>query len=163
MISEGAEGREDAPAPSAGAGAKVRVVERLADGLALTANAVLESVTERVGTLIEGSVERLADGLQRAVEGLLGGTGEPADGVVPPASFPAPPPAPVSSACSSGSSLLSGESGSCGGAAEKLFHQFAALAPFSAVIPSLDGEVTWLSREPLVPNSAPRPPNERPG
>ena len=161
MISEGAEGREDAPAPSAGA--KVRVVERLADGLVLTANAVLESVTERVGTLIEGSVERLADGLQRAVEGLLGGTGEPADGVVPPASFPAPPPAPVSSACSSGSSLLSGESGSCGGAAEKLFHQFAALAPFSAVIPSLDGEVNWLSREPLVPNSAPRPPNERPG
>jgi hypothetical protein len=163
MMSEGAEGREDAPAPAAGTGGKIGIVERLADGLALTANAVLESATERVGTLIEGSFERLAGGLQRAVEGLLGGIRAPADGTVPPASVPAPPPAPVSSACSSGSSLLSGESGSCGGAAEKLFHQFAALAPFSAVIPSVDGEVTWLSREPLVPNSAPRPPNERPG
>jgi hypothetical protein len=154
--------KKDVVAP-VGGGEKGGIVGRLADELAWTATALLESVPERVGTLIEEGVERLAAGLGRAVEGLLGGTGSPAEGGVPPASVPAPPPAPVSSGCSSGTSLRTGESGSCGGTAEKLFHQFAVLAPFSVVIPSVEGGVSWLSREPLVPSSAPRPPNERPG
>ena len=155
--------KEDVFEAPAGAGEKEGVVEELAGDLAQTATVLLETVPESVGALIERGVENLADGLKHAVKGLLEGSGLPA-GSVPPASIPAPPPpAPRSPGCSSGSTLVSGESGSCGGDAEKLFHQFAVLAPFSVVLPSADGEVTWLSREPLVPNSAPRPPNERPG
>lgn len=162
MMSREAVAKEDVVEAPVGAGEKSGVVEELAGDLAQTATALLETVPAHVGALIERGVENLADGLKHAVKGLLGGPGTPADSVPPP-SIPAPPPMPVSSGCSSGSTLISGESGSCGGAAEKLFHQFAVLAPFSVVLPSVDGEVTWLSREPLVPNSAPRPPNERPG
>ncbi|WP_166172382.1 hypothetical protein [Rubrobacter tropicus] len=147
---------------AAGAGERDGIVGRLAGGLVRSATVLLGTVPERVGALIEESVENLADGLKQAAKGVWGGPGSPADSA-PPASFPAPPPAPVSPGCSSGNSLTSGQSGSCGGAAEKLFHQFAVLAPFSAVLPRVDGEVSWHSREPLVPSSAPRPPNERPG
>ena len=156
-------GKKDVVVPAVD-GEKGGVVRRLADGLVRRATALLESAPERVGAIIEEGVERLTAGLGRAVEGLLDGTGAPAEGGVPPTSVPAPPPpAPVAPGCSSGASLLSGESGSCGGAAEKLFHQFAVLAPFSMVLPSVGNEISWLSREPLVPSSAPRPPNERPG
>jgi hypothetical protein len=162
MMPGDAVSEEDVVAP-AGVGEERGAIERLANDLAQTATVLLETVPERVGALIERGVENLADGLKQAVKGLLEGSGMPADSV-PPVSVPAPPPpAPVSPGCSSGSTLVSGESGSCGGAAEKLFHQFAILAPFSVVVPGMDGEVTWLSREPLVPDSAPRPPNERPG
>lgn len=150
---------------SVGGGERNGVVLRLAGGLTGTAADLFGSVPGRVGALIEAGADRVAGGLGRAVEGLLGGSGKPFGGpppedVVPPA---APPPAPVSSACSPGGTSLSGGSGSCGGAAEKLFHQFAVLAPFAVVVPLPEIEVAFHSREALLPSVAPRPPNGRPG
>lgn len=140
-------------------------VRRLAGGFARKAAALIEAVPGRVGGLIEAGVGRLVDGLGRAVEGFLGGTNSPA-GALPPVGAVAPPPAPapVAPGCASGGPSVSGGPGSsCGGYADGLFHGFAVLVLISGVVPLPAGEALWLSREPLLPSAAPRPPNGRPG
>lgn len=139
-------------------------VKRFARSLALTAGNLLDAVPGRVRAMVEG-MNRLVVELERVVGVLLGG-GRPADGPTPAGVVPiAPPPAPVSPGCSPPGGLSFGGTGSCGGGgtAGKLFQEFAVLSPFSVVLPRVDREIAWLSREPLRPNSAPRPPNARPG
>ena len=140
----------------------------MANELARAATGLLENVPDEIDDLIQ-KVGRLASGLERAVGWLLGDVGRvpgPAEEpLLPGATGPAalPPPAPAPSGCSplaNGPSF--GGSGACGGAFERILDHFGALAPTPMIL-SQSGEIAWLSREPLRPSSAPRPPNERPG
>jgi hypothetical protein len=129
----------------------------------------LGSFPDHIATL-GARASDLVGGVTRAVSGavgwlLEGGRPSPVDDpLIPPAAPAAPPPPvpiPVGQSYLAGGSF-SGESVSSGGKSEKLIHQFAVLDVLS--LPLLQGsERPWTWREPLRPNSAPRPPNERPG
>jgi hypothetical protein len=117
-----------------------------------------------VGKVADG----VAGGIAEAAGRLLGGgPSGPADGPLLPARLPAapPPPAPVPAggSYSSGGSASGGPNASSDdhdGPSQE--HQFGVLDPFSFSL-SRGGGRTWLSREPLTPSSAARPPNDRPG
>jgi hypothetical protein len=127
---------------------------------------------ERTARLVERTSD-VVGWLVRALSGVLGGlvgsTGMPIPGGDPlnPPAAPVPTaPPPAVPILVGGSSLVggsfSGESVSSGGKSKKLIQQFAVLDVLS--LPLLQGsERPWTWREPLRPNSAPRPPNERPG
>ncbi len=147
-------------------GADETAVGGLANELALAATGLLENVPEEIGDLIQ-KVGRLASGLERAVGWLLGDVGRVPGPVEEPlltgATGRAALPPPATSGCSplaNGPSF--GGSGVCGGAFERILDHFGALAPTPMILSQSD-EIAWLSREPLRPSSAPRPPNERPG
>jgi hypothetical protein len=145
------------------------VVERLASEFARAVDKLLDSFTDPIATL-GGRASHLVAGLTRAVSGAVGwllegeGPSPVDDPLIPPATPAAPPPPvpiPVGQSYLAGGSF-SGESVFSGGKSEKLMQQFAVLDVLS--LPLLQGsERTWTSREPLRPNSAPRPPNDRPG
>ena len=83
-----------------------------------------------------------------------------------PAAPPPPPPAPLAPAGGlsfSGGSPSGGSNNSSNGELDVPIQlQFAVLDPFSFALWQGGGR-TWLSREPVRPGSAPRPPNDRPG
>ena len=83
-----------------------------------------------------------------------------------PAAPPPPPPAPLAPAGGlsfSGGSPSGGSNSSSNGELDVPIQlQFAVLDPFSFALWQGGGR-TWLSREPVRPGSAPRPPNDRPG
>ena len=134
---------------------------------------VLGSLLDQIAA-VGGRASELTAGLARTVSGAIGGllggrAEEPSpvgDPLIPPdAPAPATPPPtvpiPVGKSYLAGGSF-SGESVSSGGKSEKLMQQFAVLDVLS--LPLLQGsERPWTWHEPLRPNSAPRPPNERPG
>jgi hypothetical protein len=134
---------------------------------------LLGSLPGRTAQVVERASE-LADRLARAVSGVLGGLVDGAGGGMPgpagdplsPLGAPIPAPPPTVPIQAGGSSLaggsFSGKSVSSGDTFEKLSKQFGVLKVLS--LPFLQGgERPWFSREPLIPNSLPRPPNERPG
>jgi hypothetical protein len=145
------------------------VMERLASGFAREVDKLRGSFPDQIATLGKRASDLVA-GLTRAVSGavgwlLEGGIPSPVDDpLIPPAAPAAPPPPvpiPVGQSYLAGGSF-SGESVSSGGRSEKLIQQFAVLDVLS--LPLMQGsERPWTWREPLRPNSAPRPPNERPG
>jgi hypothetical protein len=148
------------------------VMEHLRSGLARLADNLVASLLDQIATVGDRASD-LTAGLARTVSGAIGGLlGEarvpnPVDDPLIPPDAPAPaapPPAiplPVGGSYLAGGSS-SGVSVSSGGAYGKLLQQFAVLDVLS--LPLLQGsERPWTSREPLRPNSEPRPPNERPG
>jgi hypothetical protein len=115
-----------------------------------------------VGKVADDVVGSIAEAAGRL---LGGGPAVPADGPPVPAKAPAaPPPAPVPV----GGASFAGGSASGGPAFSHDDHDgpnqqvFGALDPYSFAL-SRGGGRTWLSREPLTPSSAARPPNDRPG
>jgi hypothetical protein len=146
---------------------------RLAKGFARAVDTLLGSLPERTARLVERTSD-VVGWLVRALSGVLGGlvdsTGMPIPGGDPlnPPAAPVPTaPPPAVPILVGGSSLVggsfSGESVSSGGKSKKLIQQFAVLDDVLS-LPFLQGsERPWTWREPLRPNSAPRPPNERPG
>jgi hypothetical protein len=138
--------------------------ERIASGLARVVEGVLNTLPERADELA-GWVDELVGGLARAVGGMLGPEA-PSPLVPPEAPAPAaPPPAvpiPVGQSSGAGGYIPGGSVFSFDGASGKLLQQIGVLDVLS--MPLLhDAERPSTSRELLTPNSAPRPPNDRPG
>ena len=127
------------------------------DGLVAGLSGRASDLVGWVGKVADG----VAGGIAEAADRLLGGGERPADAPPLPARLPTAPPSPApvpaGGSYSSGSLTLSPD-----GHDGPLQHQFGVLDPFSFAL-SRDGGRTWLSREPLTPSSAARPPNDRPG
>jgi len=144
----------------------------MASEFARAVDKLLGSLFDQI-VVLGGRASELGGRLARAVSGVLGGlvggVGMPSpvgDPLIPPdAPAPAAPP-PAVPIPVGGSSLVggsfSGESVSSGGKSEKLVQQFAVLDVLSLSLLQGSGP-PWYSREPIGPNSMPRPPNERPG
>lgn len=156
------------------------VTESVTARVARTVNDLLDALPDRIGGLLERTNTFMANMPERAaglagwmgevaeVAGRLLGGGSPqrSDGSPLPARVPvAPPPptpVPVGGLSFSGNSPSGGSGSSDGDLDLPIQHQFGVLDPFSFAL-SQGGGCTWLSREPLRPGSAARPPNERPG
>jgi hypothetical protein len=155
-------------------------------GLGRAVDDLLVTIPQRVGGGLFDRIDKMGRGLPgQAVDfaaGLVGdlaSVSKPADRDAPspanngslppppgPAAPPPPPPAPLAPAGGlsfSGGSPSGGSNNSSNGELDvPLQLQFAVLDPFSFALWQGGGR-TWLSREPVRPGSAPRPPNDRPG